>query len=159
MRLSPKTLLLVAITFFSTAFAAHPDLIVGTWELNVAQSTFPPDRAPKSQTRTSVQVGDEIRTSATGVRFDGVRFEGWSWSTGVHPDGKDRAMTGNPNYDTIAEKSTDELTSEFVQKKDGKAVLTGKRVMSKDGKTMTISVFPVHSTDTKPASIWVFEKK
>jgi hypothetical protein len=147
------------ITLLTTSgFAQSPDPIIGTWELNVAKSTFPPDRAPKSQSRTIVQVGDEIRVTARGVRFDGVEFSNWQWSSSVHYDGKDRPMTGNPNFDLIAERRIDATTTEFTQKKEGKVVLTGRRVMSKDGKTMTITVNGRNPGDP-PAAVWVFEKK
>ena len=42
------------------AFAADSDPVVGTWQLNVAKSTFTAGAALKSQTRTYTQSGSSI---------------------------------------------------------------------------------------------------
>lgn len=142
----------------SIGFAESTDPIVGVWELNVAKSTFAPGRAPKQQTRKIVQEGELIKTAVTGERFDGRRVDGWTWTQNIHYDGKEYPMLGVPQYDTVSVKRVDQFKSEFTQKKDGQVVLTGTMVMSKDGRTMTITTNG-RSPGDPPTAVWVFEKK
>src|SRR5262245_55083743 len=100
------------------------DPIVGTWELNVAKSKFTPGPAPKSETRTYVVSGQEIRATAKGVGADGKPTTG-QWT--VNYDGKDRPATGNANSDALSLKRIDQYTTEFTQKLAGKVVATGRR--------------------------------
>jgi hypothetical protein len=60
-------------------------------------------------------------------------------SYSAHYDGKDYPWTGNVNADTLAMKRIDAYTVETTQKKAGKVVQSGRSVVSKDGKMMTIT--------------------
>jgi hypothetical protein len=55
----------------------------------------------------------------------------------IKADGTDQAVQGSRNYDTLAVKVVDDKTVEFTEKKAGKVVFTGKRIVSADGKTAT----------------------
>jgi hypothetical protein len=46
--------------------AQETDPLVGAWELNVAKSKFGPGRAPKSETRTYVVSGEDIKATTKG---------------------------------------------------------------------------------------------
>ena len=72
-----------------TAQAADP--LVGTWELNLAKSTYKPGPAPRSETRTYVVAAEEIKATAKGVQADGTPTSG-QWT--VNYNGKDRPITG-----------------------------------------------------------------
>ena len=48
-------------------------------------------------------------------------------------------MTGNPMEDTRAYKRVNEHTLTFDQKKGGKVALTGRIVVSADGKSRTVT--------------------
>jgi hypothetical protein len=54
-------------------------------------------------------------------------------------DGKDYATAGSVNYDSITVKRIDDSTIETVLKKAGKPVGTTRRVISADGKVMTLT--------------------
>jgi hypothetical protein len=59
-----------------------------------------------------------------------------------HPlnyDGKEHPVTGSSTADAIALAKIDEYTSEAVLKHASIVVGTNRRVVSKDGKTMTIT--------------------
>ena len=138
----------------STAQAADP--IVGTWVLNVAKSTFSPGPAPKSESRTYVMVGQEIKATSKGVDGDGKPVAG-EWT--IVYDGKDRAMTGSADADLLSLKRIDHFTTEFTEKKAGKVVITGTRIISPDGKVMTIKTKGTNAKGQTINDVQVFEKR
>jgi hypothetical protein len=58
---------------------------------------------------------------------------------GLHLDGSESPVTGNPNFDAAVFKST-ETGGVAEYKKDGKVVSTTSSTVSDDGRTMTVSV-------------------
>jgi hypothetical protein len=48
-------------------------------------------------------------------------------------------VAGNPRVGTIAQERVDAYTAKTTTKRDGKITATSVRVISKDGKTMTIT--------------------
>ena len=48
-------------------------------------------------------------------------------------------MAGNPKVGTIAQERVDDYTAKTTTKRNGKITATSTRVISKDGKTMTIT--------------------
>ena len=48
-------------------------------------------------------------------------------------------MTGSPLFDMVSMKKVDDLTIEGTNKKGGQVVSTSTNVLSKDGKTMTVT--------------------
>jgi hypothetical protein len=124
---------------FGTALAAlgvhvaaqTADPLIGTWELNIAKSKYDPGPAPKSETRTYVVVGQDIKANSKGVDADGKPT---SRQLTLNYDGKDRPATGSLDLDALSLKRIDAFTAEFTLKKTGKVVATGTRAISKDGK-------------------------
>ena len=137
-----------------TAQAADP--LVGTWELSIAKSTYNPGPAPKSETRTYVVAGQEIKATSKGVDADGTPTSG-QWT--VNYDGQDRPETGSPVADSLSLKRIDAFTAEFTQKKAGKVVATGTRVISKDGKVMTITTKGTNEKGQAFNDVQVFDKR
>ena len=132
------------------------DPIVGTWELNVAKSKYSPGPAPKSQTRTYEVVADGIKATLKGIDAEGKAITA-EWT--MNPDGKDRPFTGNPNADTLSLKRIDTNTVDFTLKKAGKVVITGRRTVSKDGHTMTLTSKGTDAQGKPVNDVEVFEKK
>ncbi len=125
--------------------AQRPDLrrlVIGTWELNVAKSSFRPGPPPKSLTRVYEASGD------AGV-------SGWTGSY----DGKDSPVLDSPDVDAQAIKASDPFRSTFTLKKAGKVVGTGTRVISQDGKVMTIRVKVTNANGQTFTNVRVFEKR
>ena len=142
-------------------FGIHPaaqgtDPVVGTWVLNVAKSKFSPGPAPKSESRTYVVAGQEIKATSKGVDGDGKPTAG-EWT--IVYDGKDRALTGNPDADLLSLKRIDAFTTEFTEKKAGKTVITGTRTISRDGKVMTITTKGTNAKGETLNDVAVFEKR
>ena len=74
-------------------------------------------------------------------------------------DGKDHPVTGNADYDATMMKRVDSQTIEFTRKKGGKMAQTATSVVSKDGKTLTITTTGVNAQGQKINNVAVFEKK
>jgi len=125
--------LVVADIVSVSAQASDPR--VGSWKLNVAKSTYSPVRHPKWHA--------ENRGSRSGekVTADGINAAGTPTMTRytANYDGKDYPLAGVPNADTVSLKRIDARTTERTDKKDGKVVQTLTRVVSQDGKTMTVT--------------------
>jgi hypothetical protein len=155
--LRATALVIIVIAAAAVELAAQgTDPLVGTWELNVAKSKYTPGPAPKSETRTYVVAGQDIKASSKGVDGSGKPTAG-SWT--VNYDGKDRPETGYPNADTLSLKRVNDFSSEFTQKRAGKVVITGTRTISPDGKVMTITYKGTDASGQSINNVEVFEKR
>jgi hypothetical protein len=151
----------VVLGMFVSLFAIHPsaqaaDPIVGSWDLNVAKSKFSPGPAPKSETRTYVVAGQEIKATSKGVDGDGKPTNG-EWT--IVYDSKDRPMTGDPDADSLSLKRIDAHHAEFTEKKAGKVVITGTRMISPDDKVLTITTKGTNAKGQPINNVLVFERK
>ena len=136
-----NSLLLCGIAACAAVLASGSTLLagdnwVGTWKLNVAKSKYPSGPGPRSQTLRFEVTADGIRLVSDGVNAEGKPAGGQYTSKS---DGKDVPWTGNPNADTASPRRIDANTYENVWKKDGKATITSRGVVSTDGKTLTIT--------------------
>src|SRR6266404_1942536 len=137
------------------AEAAAPDPVIGTWQLNVSKSTVTPGPACKSQVRTYSQSGQSIAVVIKTVHADGKEM---TRQTTYQQDGKDYPYTGNPDVDSISVKQVDSNTAKYILKKAGKAVETGSRTVSKDGKTLTLKAKGTTAKGEKYENVLVFDK-
>ena len=108
---------------------------IGVWKLDLAHSSFLQGQAPASETRTYLAT-DDGGIQMTG---DGVLPSGTKQPTGYRAkyDGKDHPYSGAAG-DSIA-ITGDGWTSDATIKMVGKVTQTSHSVVSKDGKTMTIT--------------------
>src|SRR5712692_2567884 len=136
--------------------AQTSDPLAGTWELNLGKSKFSPGPPPKSDTRTYEVTGQQEKMSAKGMDAEGKPTLFQFTAT---RDGKDYPYTGSPNIDTISLTQSDTFTLTFSTKKDGKVAVTGTRVISKDGKMMTISSKGTNPKGPPVENISVFDKR
>ena len=123
---------LATVLFAGPAFAADP--IVGTWKLNVAKSKFGTGQEMKASTRVyseanGVYTLDQKLTGADGKEIS-YRVQ--------YSDGKDVKQDTSGPLDTTHAKKIDANTWDFELKKDGKVVGHVHRVVSADGKTLTV---------------------
>jgi hypothetical protein len=72
---------------------------------------------------------------------------------------KDYPLTGSDLADTVSLKRIDAHTSERTDKKGGKIVQTFRRVVSKDGKTMTVTIKGTNAQGQTVNNVVVFEKQ
>jgi hypothetical protein len=132
------------------------DPLAGTWELNLAKSKFSPGPPPKSQTRTWEVTGQQEKMISKGIDAQGnptlVQYT-------ANRDGKDYPVGGSISADMVSCTPIDTFTSTWTLKKAGKVVSTATRVISKDGRMMTISVKSTDAKGQPVESVLVFDKR
>lgn len=125
-------LTLGAMFFVAVAMAADP--VVGTWTLDVAKSKFSPGPAPKSATRVYTE-------AAVGIAFEEKSVGADGKETSVHAISKANStypIIGSPVADTVTAKAVNARTWDFSLMRAGKLVGTVHRVVSADGKRLTV---------------------
>jgi hypothetical protein len=152
-----RTTLLTLVTLFAAVvvcFAAQ-DVNMGTWKLNEAKSKFSPGAA-KNVTVVYAAVGDSMKVTVDGVDADGKPAHN-EWTGKV--DGKDYPLTGDPASDTRAYRRVNDHTLALTNKKDGKVALTGRVVISADGKNRTVTTSGTDAKGNKISSTAVYDKQ
>ena len=115
--------------------SAEPDQLVGAWRLNVAKSRYRPGPAPASETRTYVREGTNVLGVIVRTFPDGRR-ERIEYTANYD---REYPVTGTEDYDHVVLKQIDRYTSEAVLSHAGRVFGTARRVISADGKSMTIN--------------------
>jgi hypothetical protein len=132
---------------------ANPRL--GTWKLNLAKSKYELGPAPRSETRTYVAAGDSVKLTAETVAADGTKQV---TSYTAKYDGKDYPYTGLTG-DTISIKPLSEYSNDATVKKSGKVVQTTHSVVSRDGKTMTLTTMSANGSAKPAGNVRVYDKQ
>ena len=161
LRLTCFGLLAAFVLFGGTVMAA--DMLAGTWRLNVAKSKFSPGPAPQSNVIKIESVAGGLKLVADGANAEGkkthneytAKFDGSDNPTKPMLDGKP-----DPNgADTVSWKRVDDYTYEVTNKLKGKALTVAKHVISKDGKTRTVTTTGTNAQGQKVDNTTVFEKQ
>ena len=127
--------LTLVLCLVAAAVCFASDVQMGTWKLNEAQSKLAPG-VPKNNTVVYEAAGDNVRITVDGADRDGKPTHN-EW-TGKF-DGKDYAVTGDPTSDARSYKKIDDRTLALTVKKDGKVTVSGRIVVSADGKSRTVT--------------------
>jgi hypothetical protein len=113
------------------------DSTIGTWKFNAAKSTTTSTSTNPIKSLTSVVESTSdggVRMTRTGQLADGTLV---NYNFTFKYDGKEYPVTGAP-FDTVSVKRIDANTTSFeTRKTGGKYHMTGRTVISKDGKTLT----------------------
>ena len=148
-KLTSLALLIVVLWLAVSVTPAHAqdDPFTGTWVLNVARSKMQPATASKSEIIHYKITGDE-----EDFLSDAVTIEGYPESikyTARYNDGKAypfsitiNGKVTNPGAMTMVKK-LDTWTRERYNVRDGKPVIASRRLVSRDGKTMTLTILRV----------------
>jgi len=128
----------------------------GTWKLNVEKSKYDPGPAPQSNTMKIEASGEGEKATTEGVNAAGTAT--MTQYTAQY-DGKDSPMTGSQNADTVSLKRIDARTMERTDKKGEKVVATSTRVVSEDGKTMTVTTTGTNAQGQAMNNVTVWEKQ
>jgi hypothetical protein len=136
-----KNLLMVSLAaccaiVLSSSVALAGDNWLGTWKLDAAKSKYSPGPGPKSLTLKFEATPAGIKLTSDGVSAEGTTTHGWYVSKF---DGKDVPWEGNPDADVASAKKIDDNSYENTWKKGGKVTRVAKAVVSKDGKTLTVT--------------------
>ena len=149
------SLLTLTVCFIATAAClAASDAQMGTWKLNEAKSKL----AGKARNNTVVYeaAGDSVKVSIDGVDADGKAVH-TEW-TGKF-DGKDYPVTGDPMGDSRSYKEVNDHILTFVAKQGGKVTITGRIVVSADGKTRTVNNTATDAAGKKVKGTAVYDKQ
>ena len=120
----------------SSSVALATENWLGTWKLDLAKSKYSPGPAPKSLTLKFEATPGGIKFTGDGVSADGKPTHTMFLSKF---DGKDVPYEGNPDADMAAPMKIDDNSYSNTWKKGGKVTISGKLVVSADGKTLTIT--------------------
>ena len=151
--------LVVAVMSLS---AQERDPRIGTWKLNVAQSTFDPGPPPQSVTRTYEDMGGGVMLfTIEGINAQGKPIFG---QVAYRLDGKDYPLATLgvqtvSDHRTDAFKLVDAYTVEGIDKIGGKVVATATQTVSKDGKTLTWRGKGTDAQGKPFNNVQVFEKQ
>jgi hypothetical protein len=129
---------------------------LGTWKLDVAKSKSVPGPGPKSLTLKFEATRDGIKLTTDGVSAEGKATHGQYVS---RFDGQEVPWEGNPDADMASPKRIDDNSYVNTWKKGGKATITAKVVVSKDGKTLTVVQTGTDSQGRTVNSKEVFNKQ
>jgi hypothetical protein len=148
--------LTVALCFIagSLCFAAS-DPNIGSWKLNEAKSKFAPGSS-KNITVVYEVVGDKVKVTVDGI--DGAGKPTHNEWTGKY-DGKDYPVTGDPTSDERSLKTVDDHTLVLTVQKDDKVTVSGRIVISADGKTRTVTTSMTDSKGKKVKNTAVYDKQ
>jgi len=148
--------LIVALCFFASAavsFADDPQM--GTWKLNEAKSKLAPE-APKNHTVVYETAGDNVKVTVDGTDKDGNSTHN-EW-TGKF-DGKDYPVTGDPTSDMRSYQKVGDRVLKMTIKKDGKVTVTGRIIVSADGKSRVVSTSEAGAKGKGPTNKTVYDKQ
>jgi len=157
--LRKTTLILIlatAVTSLCCLSAQASDPAAGTWELNLEKSNYSPGPPPTSKTRTYEVLGLQDKMISKTIDAKGNQI--------VHQylayrDGKDYPFEGWLMADTITLTPVDAFKSTYTMKKAGEVVVTGTREVSKDEKTMTITMKYTNAQGQKVDNTEVLDKR
>ena len=135
-------LLTLAALFVGVTVCLADNPHMGTWKLNEAKSKFSPG-ATKNTTVVYEAAGDSVKVTVDGVDGDGNPSHN-EW-TGKF-DSKFYAVTGDPTSDMRSYRKINNHTLALTGKKGSKVTLTGRIVVTANGRTRTVTT---NGTDSK----------
>ncbi len=153
MTILPRRILIGIVAASLPLFAA--DMLSGTWKINTAKSKFSPGPGPKSATITYSMEGDWVVTKVQGVNPEG---KATSSSNRYKLDGKEYPYKTALVEGTISVKRIDDLHTEATIK-GGKTSTTSKSVISKDGKTRTMTTTGTNAEGKPVNNVVVYDKQ
>ena len=130
------------------------DAQMGTWKLNEAKSKFSAG-APRNSIVIYQAAGDEVTVNVGGTDRDGKPTHN-EWRGKFN--GKDYPVIGDSNQDTRSYTKIDDHTLGFNVKKGGEITVSGRIVVSTDGKSRTVTVSGTDPEGKKFKSVAVYDK-
>jgi hypothetical protein len=117
---------------------AGDDPLWGTWKLNIEKSTFGSGSRPRSNTHRYEPDGtDGVKATAHVVDAEGREI---NFQYSLKYDGKFYPVIGDPGRDMTSLKRIDAYTGVGANMKGGKVINTSRHVLSKDGRTLTVTL-------------------
>ena len=151
-----KSLLTLALCLTTGTFCFAASPMAGTWKLNEGKSKFAPGTGKNTMVVYKEIMGGKIKITTDGV--DANRKATHSEWTGKF-DGKDYAVTGDPNSDMRSYTKVDDRNLDFANKKGGKVNISGRVTVAPDGKSRTVHTTGTNAKGKKFNNTAVFDKK
>lgn len=149
-----KIMYVLALILFAIPVFAS-DANVGTWKLNPEKTKYTTGTPAKDVTLVIIEQGTNLVVAATGTNSDGspiaVKYT-------VPVSGGAGSVQQGP-FDAVTSKRVDANTRDNSFTKDGKEVRTRHAVVSKDGKTLTVTVGGMDAAGNAVAGDDVFDKQ
>jgi len=153
--MKPKVFVVaIALCFLTAGVCFAQDGHMGTWKLNEAKSKIPAG-ATKNHTVVYEAAGDSIKVIVDGTDASGAAAHN-EW-TGKF-DGKDYAVTGDPTADTRAYRKVGARTLAMTIKKGGKVTVTGRIMVTVNGKSRTVMTSGTDANGKKFKTTAVYDK-
>ena len=146
--------LALSLSGLTVAFAAD-DPNMGTWKLNEAKSKLSATMT-KNHTVVYTADGDNVKVTVDGTDATGKATHS-EW-TGKF-DGKPYAVTGDATSDMRSYTRSDGHTLMLASTLAGKPTLSGKIVVSADGKTRTVTTTATNAAGKTSTSTSVYDKQ
>lgn len=153
---------IVANLLIGTAITAiglfGADSFLGTWKWNPAKSKITGDYPVKSRTEVWAATPDGgVKVTRTQQDANGATI---NFTYTFKYDGKEYPVRGGP-FDTVSAKRIDANTASFevIRKIDGMYHQTGRNVISKDGKTRTLTAKGTDAAGKPIVATVVFDKQ
>ena len=148
-------LLILAVLFVGVTVCLADSPQMGTWKLNEAKSKFSPG-ASKNNTVVYEAAGDSVKVTVDGV--DGAGNAIHSEWTGKF-DSKSYPVTGDPTSDERSYRKINNHTLALTGKKGGKVTLTGRIVVSANGRTRTVTTTGTDAKGKRFSTRAVYDKQ
>ena len=148
-------LLSLAVLFVGATVCLADSPQMGTWKLNEAKSKFGPG-ATKNSTVVYEAAGDRVKVTVDGTDGDGKPSHN-EW-TGKF-DSKFYAVSGDPTSDMRSYRKINNHTLALTAKQGGKVTLTGRIVVSANGKTRTVTTNGTNAKGKRVSTRAVYDKQ
>ena len=148
-------LLTLAALFVGVTVCLADNPQMGTWKLNEAKSKFGPGAA-KNNTVVYEAAGDSIKVTVDGVDGNGAATHN-EW-TGKF-NGRFYAVTADPTSDMRSYRKINSHTLALTARKGGQVTLTGRIVVSANGKTRTVTTTGKNSKGKWVTNRAVYDKQ
>jgi hypothetical protein len=150
-----KTIALtISLVFVTVALGFQDNPQMGTWKLNKDKSKLAGNA--RNDTVVYEAAGDQIKVTVDGVDQNGAAVH-HEW-TGKF-DGKEYPVTGDATSDSRSYRMVDKHTLALTAMKGGKQTLTGRVVVSADGKTRTVTTTSTDANGKKVTNVAVYDKQ
>jgi hypothetical protein len=127
--------LFVPVHTFAAQSHTPQSLLLGTWVLDVQASRYRPGPPLRAETRTYTNTPEGIKGVITRTHADG-RVETIDYIANTD---REYMVTGTPDYDAVRLRQIDPFTSEALLTHGGSTFGVATRVISRNGKSMTIT--------------------
>ena len=132
---------------------ANDDPVLGTWNLVVDKSIYDPGPAPRSQTRTYEAHPDGVKATIVTINAAG---ESSTVEFVADYDQMEGPIVGSTTADTLVLVKLDPLLAEATVSHAGRPMAYGRRIISPDGRTMTVTIREIH---TGVVNVAVYERE